>query len=50
MITAGQTLAFTLVGRYAEKDHQQLMDLCHRRDALKQKLSKRDHREMDVDV
>merc|ERR1719341_1718368 len=34
--------------RYAEKDHQQLMDLCRQRDALRQKLTKRSHMEMEV--
>jgi len=29
--------------RYAEKDHQQLMDLCRQRDSLRQKLPKRGH-------
>jgi len=34
--------------RYAEKDHQQLMDLCRQRDSLRQKLSKRRHSGSDM--
>ena len=48
MITVVKTLVFSLVSRYAEKDHQQLMDLCRQRDALRQKLTKRSHTEMEV--
>ena len=50
---SAQTLAFSLVSRYAEKDYQQMMGLCRQRDDLRQKLATvdngdGDHCEQDV--
>ena len=46
MMIATQT--FTFVCRYAEKDHQQMVELSRQQDDLRQKLAKRSHDEVDV--
>ena len=40
--------SFNHVIRYAEKDHQQMVELSRQRAELRQKLAKRSHSEVDV--